>query len=278
MEKIFFCGIFAVALLASATANAQLSLSQLFSVHTINFDGTVTGVSNGAFAGAGFQATPTTGQLDSDAWAMTGWSDGDLAFGGTRTTASTDYTRGTSPGAVTTGGVYAFDVDPSATVNRALGFQPGGGDWAPGTVTLKLVNNTGSVLSALDIAYTVYINNDQGRSSSFNFSYSADNATYTSVPSLDLTSPTTLDALGFVANQRSTTISGLNIAPGDSFYLRWSSADVSGSGSRDEFALDDISVTPVPEPSTYAAGILAVLVVCWTQRRRMAKLLPARAS
>jgi len=62
----------------------------------------------------------------------------------------------------------------------------------------------------------------------------------------------------FVANNRSTTVTGLTIANNGLFYLRWSGADVSGSGSRDEFALDDISVkgmAAVPEASTWVTGL-----------------------
>jgi fibronectin-binding autotransporter adhesin len=41
----------------------------------------------------------------------------------------------------------------------------------------------------------------------------------------------------------STTISGLTWANNDYYYLRWSSDDIGGSGSRDEFGLDDISLS-----------------------------------
>jgi PEP-CTERM motif len=247
---------------SAAVAHAQLSLTG-FTTETIDFDTTVAGVENGAFTGAGFQSSPTSGQLDSDAWAMTGWSDGNLAFGGTITTG--DYARGTASGGVTTGGVYGFDVDPTAAVDSALGFQPGGTDWNPGTVTLQIVNNTGITLDSLSLSYDVYIYNDQERSNSFNFSYSSDDSTYSPVSALDLASAEASDASpAWVANARSTTITGLNIADGASFYLRWSGADISGSGSRDQFGLDNIEITagaPVPEPSTWFAAALALAVV-----------------
>ena len=216
--------------------------------YNITFGATVSGVSNGAYTGAGFQATPTAGQLDSDAWAVTGWSDGALAFGGTNTTG--DYARGASAVAVTTGGFYNFTASPISA--SSLGIQPGGSDWAPGTVTLRIQNTTGGTLTSFDVAYKLYVRNDQARSNSFNFSYSSDNTTYTPVGALDYTSTAALDALGFVLNNRSTTITGLSIANNAYFYIRWSGADVGGSGSRDEFALDDISVTG------YAAGTTSV--------------------
>jgi hypothetical protein len=41
----------------------------------------------------------------------------------------------------------------------------------------------------------------------------------------------------------STTISGLAVAPGGYLYLRWSSDDAGGSGSRDECGLDDVQLS-----------------------------------
>ncbi|MFN9799846.1 MAG: hypothetical protein ACK54P_07505, partial [Bacteroidota bacterium] len=100
----------------------------------------------------------------------------------------------------------------------------------------------------LTVAYNIYIRNDGGWGNTFNFSHSADNSTYIPVGALDYTSPVAVGVSSFVlvgtAPSRTTTITGLSIAPGDFYYIRWSGDDVpGGSGSRDEFGLDDISVT-----------------------------------
>ena len=68
--------LFIVALFCSVVGWGQVTLTNGSPTSTIDFSSTVTGVSNGAYTAAGFQATPTLGQLDSDAWAVTGWSDG----------------------------------------------------------------------------------------------------------------------------------------------------------------------------------------------------------
>ena len=217
-------------MMLAATAQAQLSISDSGAAYTIDFQG---------FTAAGFQPTPTAGQLDSDMWAVTGWSDGNLAFGGTRVGAS-DYARGTSTGGVGTGGIYAF-TGGTIGAGAALGFQPGGSDWAPGTITLRIQNNTASTITGFSLAYEIYARNDQGRANSFNFSHSANDVSYIAEPSLNFVSvefPETIP--NFVLNNRSITLSGLSMAPGAFYYLRWNGADVSGSGSRDEFALDDI--------------------------------------
>ncbi|MEZ0148978.1 MAG: hypothetical protein AB9Q19_06625 [Candidatus Reddybacter sp.] len=52
----------------------------------------------------------------------------------------------------------------------------------------------------------------------------------------------------------STSLLSLNWLPSDMLFLRWSFDDVSGSGSRDELAIDNIRVnemTVVPEPAVF---------------------------
>lgn len=254
---IFFAAV-ACLMFLNASAQAQLSVTNNIA-QVIDFSTTISGVSNGAYTAAGFQPTPTAGQLDSDAWAVTGWSDGALAFGGTRTTAATDYTRGATAAAITPGGFYAYTGAPGSVANPSFLLQPGGSDFAPGTLTLRIVNGGASNITQFGISYNLFVRNDQGRSNSFNFSYSTDDVTYTPVAALDYTSIVTADALGYVqvgtSPSRSTTITGLSIAPGSFFYIRWSSADVGGAGSRDEFALDDISVTPSFVPTAASVSV-----------------------
>jgi len=261
-RKFSLCqGIFAtfLALVISALSiSAQLSLTNGSPSGNINFSNSMqTSVGSNpstVFTGAGFDANPTTsGRLNSNAWAVTGWTDGPLAFGGTRITASTDYTRGAQAAAVTTGGMYAYTGAPVSGVNPMLMIAPGGADWAPGTLALRIQNNGTTNITELSVSYNMYIRNDQARSNSFNFSHSADNATYTDVAALDYNSPaaigvTTFELVG-TAPSRSTTITGLSIIPGGFYFIRWSGADVGGSGSRDEFGLDDIQVN-----ATFAAG------------------------
>ncbi|WP_418637898.1 beta strand repeat-containing protein [Winogradskyella sp.] len=214
----------------------------------IDFDTTVSEVNEGQFDGSGFTTSPSTGQLDSDAWASTGMADGSLNFGGSET--SGDYAKGYDTGGTTSGGFYAFDTGSS---NNSLGFQATSSDFTPGTITLRAQNQTGATVTAADIAYLVYVYNDAYRSTSFNFSYSTDDFSYTDVPALDLTSDASADGSpAWVSNSKSTSLTGLSIADGEYLYLRWSTDDVGGSGSRDEFALDDISINFNPvAPTTY---------------------------
>lgn len=189
-----------------------------------------------SFAGNGFSPTPAAGQLDSNIFRATGMSDGTVLYGGTATTG--DYARGQSSGGVTTGGVYAFDTDGT---NIIWGVQPGGSDWTPGTFEIRIQNTTGSALNNFMVSYDIYVNNDQDRGNSFNFAYFTDTFPYTSVPALDYTSPTNADANGFVKISRSTRIN-VAVPAGGHIYFEFNGDDVSGSGSRDEFGLDNVVV------------------------------------
>ncbi|MEI2748131.1 MAG: hypothetical protein V9E88_05165 [Ferruginibacter sp.] len=242
MSLIFLMGI--------SGLKAQLSLTNGTPSASIDFTNNMqTSVGSNPsqpFAGSGFEAnTVTAGRLNSNAWSFTGWSDGALNYGGTRTTG--DYARGATAVAVTTGGVYASRVAPATAADPRMMFQPGGSDFAPGTVTLRLQNNGTTIISQLALSYNLFVRNDQGRANSFNFSWSADDITYTDVATLDYTTIEVADLLGWVqvgsSPSRSTTLTGLNFTPGSYFYIRWTCEDVSGSGSRDEIGLDDISVT-----------------------------------
>ena len=224
-------------ILFSITIHAQLSLQDGSSNYLIDFDATLVGVNSGSFAGTGFATTPSSGQLDADAWATTGLSDSNKDFGVSNT--SGDHARGSSSGGVSTGGHYSFDIGGG---NRALGIQPTGSDWTPGTLTLRIDNNSTSVINEMDVSYRVYVRNDQSRSSSFNFSYSFDHVSYTDVATANYTSAQSSGSTAWQAIDRNILLSNLALAPGASFYLRWSGSDVAGSGSRDEFALDDIQI------------------------------------
>lgn len=155
--------------------------------------------------------------------------------------------------------MYAFTGGTHSAANPALMIQPGGSDFAPGTLTLKVENTGTTNITQLEVSYKLYNRNDQLRGNTFNFSHSGDDITYTPVGALNFTSPAPSDALGWVLiGTKSTTITGLNVAPGAFYYIRWNSADAGGSGSRDEFGLDDISVTATFACTLTSAGLTNV--------------------
>jgi hypothetical protein len=206
---------------------ASLSIDAPLTTYTIDFTG---------FTGAGFTPDPAAGQLDSDTWRVSGLSDGDMPFGGTGTGAV--FARGTSAGGINPGGIYAFTVAPGVT---ALGVQPTNGEFTPGEIVLRILNNTGGKITDIDVDYDLWVYNDQDRSSSFDLAHSPDDSIYTTLITFSTTA--SKDASGWTQHMNSTSISGLATPDGGFYYLRWSSDDAGGSGSkRDELGLTNIQI------------------------------------
>lgn len=260
MKKILLT--LAILTVAGVGANAQLNVGVTGTNYVIDFDSTFSGVSNGQFAGAGFQSAPTAGQLDSDAWAGTGMSDGAFAFGGTATIG--DWARGAVSTPQSTGGLYSY-----GTTNRQLMIQPIGADFAPGTLTLRIQNTTGSTVTSWALGYDLWVNNDQGRSNSFNLSYSTDNSSFSIIGLTGVSAYTSIaaaDLLGWHNVGTAADSVSATVANNGFLYMRWSGADVGGSGSRDEFGLDNVSVRAIPEPVTCA--LFGAGALLWVLRRK----------
>ena len=209
-------------------------------------------------------ATPVDGQLNSSTWAA--HSEGAPAT--TSAVFGVDQTggQGSSTGSETAAGTYAFTVGDGST---ALGVQPTASFWSPGMFTLRLQNNTGTTVTALNVHWTTWTFNDQDRANDFRFLFSSDNLTYASAESaLTVVSPTLADTAPatWSSTPRSMTLNNLSLNEGASYYLRWSGDDVGGTGSRDEFAFNALRITPVPEPAT--TGLLALASACLLRRRR----------
>jgi len=237
------------ALLLSAAvdhSNAQAPLSALGTTTTIDFSTTVTGVNNGLFdaqAPTG-DVSPATGQLDYDAWdflddaSATNAANSAATFPGTMPDGG-----GIAVGGSLNSGINAVDINGT----RAFGVQPTGSHWTSGNLTLRAQNSTGGAVSQLDMSYSVFIFNDADRANSVRLYYSltAEANSWVEIPSAAVTSPAALDAApAWVESPVTCTVGGISIDAGDYIYLRWVGDDVSGSGTRDEFAFSNIGLTP----------------------------------
>lgn len=212
------------------------------------------------FSGAGFAPEPAAGELDSDTWAVGGLGDGALAFGETRREGA--FARGMTQDAVSRGGIYALD-DGGDT--RLL-IQPTAGDFTPGHLTLKLRNAGPATITSLRVAFDIYVRNDGERANALGFSWSRDGESYIAAWYPGYVTPETADTQGVVfAGPYVKDLVVLPLETGDVFYLRWTSDDISGSGSRDEIALDHIRVraltsTGVVSAADVSSGALSDLV------------------
>lgn len=249
---------------------AQAPLNTLGTTLNINFFNTVPGVNNGLFGADSDMGSPAPfpGQLDLNAWDY--FSDG--------TTAQAEGNASTFPGTLPTGngyaeggtfatGVNATDIDGS----RCFGIQPTGGHFTSGNLTLRAVNNTGGPITRMDVSYLVHYFNDLERSNRFRFLYSVSNeaGSYVPVAASIVESPLEADAEPeWVSNPIAFSISGINVPDGGYVYLRWLGEDIAGSGQRDEFALGNISLTPLqatgPTLTASATGLPAFSQVMGT--------------
>jgi uncharacterized repeat protein (TIGR01451 family) len=215
-----------LALAAAATPPAGAQCVSLSGAYTQSFD---------TLAGSG-----TTNAL-----ALTGW-----VIDETGSNANDLYTG--DNGATAAGDTYAYGATGSG--ERALG-----GIQSGSLVPLFgacFTNATGATLDELAIAYTgeQWRLGTLSRADSLVFAYSTDatsltSGTWTTVPALTFTAPTTTGTLGALDGNASgnrtnlsTTLSSLAIANGASFWIRFT--DTNATSADDGLAVDDVSLTP----------------------------------
>ena len=138
----------------------------------------------------------------------------------------------------------------------------------------QFTNNTGGTITSLNIAYTGeqwrvgLVNRNAADRLDFQLSTNAtslNSGTWTDHDSLDFNGPVvnapSIGALdGNAAANRtllSSTITGLNVANGSSFWIRW--ADFNITNSDDGLSVDDFSLTPngtvVTTPSLWRSAM-----------------------
>ncbi|MDX2099293.1 MAG: ExeM/NucH family extracellular endonuclease, partial [Leptolyngbyaceae cyanobacterium bins.59] len=189
----------------------------------------------------------------------------DWVFLETGTNANSLYTAGTGSG--NTGDTYSFGA--TGSTERALGGLQSG-SLIP-FFGVSFTNTTGSPLTSLTVQYRgeQWRLGTLGRADRLDFQYSLNataltTGTWVDVDALDFSSPTTTGTVGLLdGNTNSTlitsTITGLNIPVGATFWFRWQ--DFNASGADDGLAIDDFSlfteVTPPPPPQLPEVTIAA---------------------
>ena len=232
---------------------AGLQIKQEDTSYKIDFDNTVEGVNMGRFEGVGIEKVAQQGKLDSDSWAFSGFSSGPLNFGDNSIDYSS-YENGNSDGEVDVTGIYAFNVGDTAE-NRTLGIKPGGADFNPGSITLRVHNRTSSAITSLNIGYKVYVKNVEESSTKVSFSHKLESEPNFSsdITEIDVVSESTADLNPkWKASYRVVTLTGLNI-PADKYYnLKWAGLTGDPTAAQDEFGIDDIEVIANPTTNTIA--------------------------
>ena len=227
VAAVVVAGAIGLLLAGAGVAAGQASLSAIDTAYTQDFN-----------------TLASTGQSDV---VPLGWAFSELG-----TNANTAYTAGT--GSNNAGDTYSFGSTGSS--ERAFGSLLSG-SLIP-MIGVAFTNNTGATISSLDVAYAgeQWRLGQSGRGADrldFEYNLSATSLTQASgwvdVNSLDFSSPVTVGTVGALDGNASAnrsalsgTITGLSIAPGQTFWLRW--ADFNVSGSDDGLAIDDFALTP----------------------------------
>jgi hypothetical protein len=149
---------------------------------------------------------------------------------------------GVSTGGVTTGGCYAWMLDNN---DMAMGCQPTADKFTPGFFMVSVSNATGKVVKSISVKFDVVCLNNEDRSSSLNLFYSCDGTQFVAVAGCSYISPA---AESSAITWEKTPLSGRfwlkpSLQPGGRLWLRWYLHDAGGSGSRDEYGIDNLAIT-----------------------------------
>ena len=164
------------------------------------------------------------------------------------------------------GGVYQITDLTNAVASVASG-SANGDAWS-----LTITNNTGGELDSIKFDYSLDIyKTNSTTSTDETWTASSSGSITPDVSSLNLFVPGTPALAGADAvsqSAQSVTLTGLSLADAASFTITWSDANDSGTDAM--AGISALSVTAIPEPSTYAAigGLLALGMVMYRRRKQ----------
>lgn len=227
MQKLYILTV--LMLWGIVSLHAQINLTAINSAYEQNFN-----------------SLPSTGTTNDISTLPQGWT-----FIETGSNANMSYAAST--GSSNAGNTYSFGTDADRAFGGLLS-----GSLNP-TIGASFTNNTGTVITALNIIYKGEEwrlgSNVAGREPDrIDFQYSVNatslnTGTWTDVNELDFNSPVVSGTVGLLngndaVNNRSISfvISGLNIASGQSFFIRWQDFNVANAD--DGLGVDDFSLTP----------------------------------
>jgi endonuclease I len=230
-------------------SNAQISVTNIATPYNQDFNT--------------LEATATT---TPSAILPTGWSIFE-----TGTSSLVDQKYKSDNGGLNSGDTYSYGI--TAITERSLGALQSGTN-AP-SFGVKFQNNSGAIITSVTISFTGEewrLGVTGGRKDTLDFQYGINNAdlgsgSWNNVDALDFTSPNTTGTVGALdgnaaANKTalSFTITSLNIAIGDFFYLKFVDRNIAGSD--DGLGIDDLTVnftgaapTPCVTPTAQATGL-----------------------
>ena len=181
----------------------------------------------------------------------TGWRIGsDWNAGLTQTTLSAGNVGTGILNGSSTGGCYNFaEGITGSSVERSLGFLNSSSYTTPNSITYSFVNNTGSTINQLNVSWLYEKYRSGSRAWDWTFFHGP-----TSNPSIQVAG----GSMSYVADAANTTIyapaqstakhleiTGLSIAPGTTYFLRWTLTGNAGSTNGQALAIDEVEILPL---------------------------------
>ena len=258
MKKLITILGFAVISVAGVQAQVVISNSNPY---TENFNG----------LGSNATATLPTG-FRAQAGASPTWSGGNvtsttLAYG----TTGTGVVTGTSPGGLINWG----NGTTSTATDRALGILNTGSFTSPQSIMFSVTNNTGLTVLSLDLSWAYQKYRSGSRAFTWNFFSSTDGSTWASQSSGDLAyaadvNNTVVSNPPLITSSPTFSLTGLSLANGASYYLRWTLTGTGGSTNGQGLGIDNFSITAntVPEPQTWVLIGIGSAFMLWNLRRK----------
>lgn len=233
LQRLFPALLLSGALMASTVVNGQVSITSGSAV-TQNFNG------------IGSSATATLPSGFKIGRSATTYGAAGTATEQSAGTTGTGILTGTS-----SGGAYNFanGINGSST-DRAVGFLTTGSAVGPGYLYMQLQNNTGVTISDLSISFDYEKFRSGTRAFTLSMQSSTDGSTFGSdiasggqAYSSDASNSTIYNPP--TTTSKSVTLTGVNIANGASYYIRWKYAPTSGSTytNAQAIGIDNVSVT-----------------------------------
>jgi len=255
MKKILGIIVFAATTLAGA--KAQVAVTALNTAFSQNFDG---------MGSSGTASLPTGFGLNTTRNFSTATTVTTLAYG----TTGTGVVNGTSSG----GAINWANGITATSTDRSLGFLTTGSFTSPRTIVYAFTNNTGSLITGLNLGWDYEKSRSGSRAFDWTFFHGA-TATAINTAAISGDQSYAADANNTVVSNpplsisESFSLTGLSIANSSTYYLAWNLAGNGGSTNGQGLSIDNFSLIAVPEPSTYALLGLGLGALWFLRRKKL---------
>jgi hypothetical protein len=222
-----------------------LFIGLCFSLIQIVAQQSITGINNSVFQNFSSMSTAAVSNLPS------GWRIGaDWNSGLSQTTQAAGNSGTGILNGSSTGGAYNFaEGITGSSIERSLGFLNSGSYTSSRSIVYAFTNNTGSTINQLNISWVYEKYRSGTRAWDWTFFHGNTSAPSTQVLGGSMSYPADADNITIYAPAQSVTkhieITGLSIAPGSVYYLKWTLTGNGGSTNGQALAIDEVEILPL---------------------------------